>query len=298
MTLVRRRIVLLAGALATVLLAQPQRPPAKKAFQAQSASTLAFSVKDGQETAEITNVAYEVTGNGIPGRPREERLVLRKTTRTKEVLDEIGTEASTTVQAWPLGVDLKQPPLYSLTVPGVDAKTTNDVVVISRGLEEVRWWSVYTLGGGAHLFDTYVPLLELSVGWEAPELRYVGLEVPPDDASDPRLKAPNVVAVLTYSSSSRVMREALITCDRPELAQLLRSYADTTHKAALEEHRIPAVPGKKATGESAYRITIGLHPNYPSPPAAYTINIPVAKDDLDLAHATTSAGLHIAVWKR
>lgn len=41
--------------------------------------------------------------------------------------------------------------------------------------------------GGVHLFDT--------------------------DASDPRLRAPNVVAVATYSSSGYVIREAPITCE-------------------------------------------------------------------------------------
>jgi hypothetical protein len=237
----RRCTVLLATGLATALLAQqPQRPAGKKPFQAQSASTVAFTVKDNQETTEITNVAYEQTGSGVPGRPRDERLMLRKTSHTKQIVDEIGMEASTTIQAWPLGVDLKQKPLYSLTVPGVDPRTVNShLIVISRGLEEVEWWSVYGLGNGAHLFDTYVPVIQLSIGWEGQELRYVGLEAPPDDVSDTRLKAPNVL----------VIREALITCDNRELAQLLRSYADSTRKTTLVEHPMPPAPGKKRTGE-------------------------------------------------
>jgi hypothetical protein len=242
-----------------------------------------LSVKDGQETVDTTNVAYEVTGTGIPGRPRDQRLVLRKTSHVKEVLDEIGMEAATTIEAWPLGVDLKQKPLYALKVAGVDARIVNDVIVISRGLEEVRWWSVYTLGDGAHLFDTYVPLLELSVGSVAQELRYVGLEAPPDDASDPRLRAPNVVGVVTYSSSEHVIREALITCEKRDLAQLLRSYADTTRKATINEHR---------------SIMVTFSPNSPSPATDVTVSIPIAKDDLDVAHATVPAGLRIAAWKR
>jgi hypothetical protein len=292
--------VLLATGLATALSAQqPQRPAEKKPFQEQSASTVAFSRKDNQETIEITNVAYELTGNGIPGRPRDERLVLRKTSHTREIVDEIGMEASTTIQAWPLGVDLRQKPLYSLTVPGVEPKTVNShLIVISRGLEEVEWWSVYGLGSGAHLFDTYVPLIQFSIGWEAQELRYAGLEAPPDDVADTRLRAPNVVAVLTYSSAHRVIGEALITCDNRELAQLLRSYADATRKATLVEHRLPSVPGKKTTGESAHSITVSMSPSYPSPPTNYTVSVPIAKDDLDLAHATASASLHIAAWKR
>ena len=54
-----------------------------------------------------------------------------------------------------------------------------------RGLEEVAWWSVYRLGTGQHLFDTYVPVVSFSISREIMELRYVGLEVPPDDASGP-----------------------------------------------------------------------------------------------------------------
>lgn len=286
--------------LATILSAQqPQRPGEKKPFQAQSTSTVAFSVnKNNEEAVEITNVAYEVTRNGIPGRPRDERLLLRKSTHTKEVVDEIGMEASTTIQGWPLGVDLKQKPLYSLTAQGVDPNTVNsDLLVVSRGLEEVEWWSVYKLGSGAHLFDTYVPLLQFSVGLETQEMRYVGLEVPPDDISDARLKAPNVVAVLTYASGEHVIREALITCDKRELAQLLRSFADATRKVTLVEHRSPATPGKK-TGDLVQSLTVSMGPSYPSPPAGRTITIPIVKDDLDVANATGSAGIHVAAWKR
>jgi hypothetical protein len=291
--------MLLEIALVTALSAQqPQRPGEKKPFQTQSASTVAFSVKDKEETVEITNVTHEVTRNGIPGRPQDERLMLRKTIHTKEVVDEIGMEASTTIQAWPLGADLKTKPLYSLTVQGVDPSTVNsDLLVVSRGLEEVEWWSVYKLGSGAHLFDTYVPLRQFSIGLETQEMRYVGLEVPPDDISDVRLKAPNVVAVLTYSSGEHVIREALITCDKRELAQLLRSFADATRKVTLVERRSPAAPGKK-TGDLVQSITVSISPSYPSPPAEYTITVPIAKDDLDTAHATGSAGIHVAAWKR
>ena len=46
-------------------------------------------------------------------------------------------EATTKVEAWPLGADLKQKPLYAVTATGVDPKIVNsDLLVISRGLEE------------------------------------------------------------------------------------------------------------------------------------------------------------------
>jgi hypothetical protein len=285
----------LAAGLALALSAQQPKKP----FQAQSGSTVAFTTKDNQETTEITNVSYEQTGSGVPGRPRDERLMLRRTTHTRQIVDEIGMEASTTIQAWPLGVDLKQRPLYSLTVSGVDPRTIDSqLIVISRGLEEVEWWSVYSLGSGAHLFDTYTPLIQFFIGWEGQAARYVGLEAPADDIADARLKAPNVVAVLTYASAEHVIREALITCDNRQLAQLLRSYADATRKATLVDRRMTPAPGKKPTGELAHSITVSISPNFPSPPADHTVSVPIAKDDLDVAHAKMSAGLHIAVWKR
>ncbi len=156
-------------------------------------------------------------------------------------------EATTTVEAWPLGVDMKQKPLYAVTASGVDPKTVaGNLLVIARGLEETDWWSVYKLGSGTHLFDTYVPLVQFSISREFVEPRYVGLQVPDDDDKDGRLRAPNVAAVLTYASADRVIREALITCDNPKLAQLLRSFADTTRKLAMVEQEQPAAAGKKA----------------------------------------------------
>jgi hypothetical protein len=108
---------------------------------------------------------------------------------TKRVIGDIGVEASTVVDAWPLGVDLRQKPLYSITASGDDPRVVNnDLLVISRGLEEVDWWSVYNVEKGAHLFDTYVPLVQFSIARDTQVLRYVGFEVPPDDTTDSRLK--------------------------------------------------------------------------------------------------------------
>ncbi|MBZ5606975.1 MAG: hypothetical protein LAP38_01850 [Acidobacteriia bacterium] len=292
----RKLVVLVALGAAPALWAQPAKSD-KKPFQAQSASTIGYSVKDGQEVIEITNVSYEIAGSSIPGLPRDERLALRMTTRSKQVIDEIGMEATTTVEAWPLGVDVKQKPLYAVTATGDDPKTVNsDLIVISRGLEETEWWSVYKLGNGAHLFDTYVPLVQFSISREVGELRYVGLEVPEDDVKDARLKAPNVVAVLTYASAERVVREALITCDNPKLAELLRSFADTTRKVALVEQERPAVAGKPV--EPARSLSVRFSENYPSAPMPRTISIPIVNGDLDFAHVQAPAGVHVAGWTR
>ena len=178
---------------------------------------------------------------------------------------------------------MKQKPLYSVTAAGLDPRTVNgEVFTIALGLEGVEWWSVHRLSNGQRLFETYTPLVWFSISRETQTLRYVGLEIPPDDTKDARLKAPNVVGVLTYASGERVIREALITCDDPKQAQLLRSYADSNRKVEY--------------AGGAVRVSVSQ--NYPSPPATVTINVPVARDDLDVARATLPARLHAAVWKR
>jgi hypothetical protein len=260
---------------------------AHQGFQTQSPASVVYSVsKDGEQTVEITNVGYDVIGNGVPGRPLNERLLLRTTTHTKSVVDEIGMEAATTVEAWPLGVDPKEKPLYSLKVDGVDSRAVDGaLLVVLRGLEDTEWWSVYKLGSGGRLFDTYVPLLGFSIRRDIETMRYVGLDVPEDKAKDARLRDPHVVAVLTYASAERVMREALITCDDPKQAQMLRSFADDSRKVTL-------VDGP------ARVLKIAISQNYPSAPETVTITVPVVRDDLDVAHAQMPSRLHVAVWKR
>ncbi len=258
-----------------------------KPFQTQSPASVTYGVnKDGQQTVEITNIAYEVTSTAVPGRPQDERLLLRTTTRTRQVVDEIGTDASTTVEAWPLGMDPKQKPLYSLKVAGVDARAVDGaLIVILRGLEDTEWWSVYKLGSGERLFDTDVPLLGFSIRRDIQTMRYAGLDVPEDDVKDPRLRDPHVVAVLTYASPERVMREALITSDDPKQAQDLRSFADAGRTVTLVE-------------SPARALKIAISQNYPSAPATVSLTVPIVRDDLDLSHAQMPAHLHVAMFKR
>jgi hypothetical protein len=259
----------------------------RKPFQAQSSSTISHRVIDGEETVEITNVAYEVSGDHVPGRPPDERMVLRKTTHTKEVIGDIGMDAKVMLEAWPLGVDLQQKPLYTIAVDGVDSHIAgNALLVVERGTEEVSWWSLYKLGNGRHLFDTYVPLLEMSISRETLTPRYVGLEVPPDDTPDARLKAPRVVAVLTYAAADRVIREALLTCDDPGRAKVLRSYSDASRTVSLVEG-----PGRMA-------VRVRIVQSYPAAPAPVEVLIPLANDDLDLTRAQLPPGLHVSAWRR
>jgi len=292
----RQQVTLIAVAVLSIpgLLGQPAKPPL-----AQATSTIRASTEsDGAQTIEIRNISFEVTWPQVPGRPRDERLLLRKTIRSKSTLGDIGVDATITLEAWRLGDDLRQKPLYAIGIPGTDGHTTdNAIFVAARGLEEVDWWSVYKLGTGQHLFDTYVPLVSFSISRDLLTTRYAGLEVPEDDARDARLKQPNVVAVLTYASGDRVMREALITCDDRNQAAQLRSFADETRTLSLVE-RAHSAPANGKESDPARFLKISFSENYPSGPNTIDLMIPIAGDDLDLAHAELPARLHIAAWRR
>ncbi len=284
-----RSVALAAGVAVSLFAQQPPRviPKPPVPLRTQSASTVSLSARGDEQTLEITNVVFEVTGDSVPGRPPGERMLLRKTASSKQVLGDMGLEGAVTVEAWPLGVDPKQRPLYTVKVSGSGGESVDGtLMVIDRGLEEVEWWSVYRLGTGQHLFDTFVPLLSFSISTEILDLRYVGLEVPPDNTADPRLKRPDIVAVVTYASEARVKREAMLTCDDPKLAPILRSYADATRRLSLP----PEIPPRS--------VAIGIWKNDPSRPAPLSVIIPIVNDDLDLVHAQLPAHLHLTAWKR
>jgi len=172
----------------SLLHAQDKSVP--KPVQDQSAASFSYDAKKDEPTIKIQNVAYELVDAKLAGRPAHELLVLRKTSRSKYIIGDIGFEATTTVEAWPLGTDLKQKPLYSVTQTGNDCRTVDEaLLVFARGTEEVNWWSVHQSGTGRHLFDTVVPLLGFSTSRETLTQRYAGLEVPEDDTKDARLRS-------------------------------------------------------------------------------------------------------------
>jgi hypothetical protein len=257
--------------------------------QTQAPSSVSVTgSKEGEQAVEIQNVTYEVTGTAVPGRPQNERLLLRKTSHSKQVLGDKGIEAMVTLEAWPLGVDPKQKPLYTVKVTGETGQTIdNSLYVAARGLEEVEWWSVYKLGTGQYLFDTFVPLVSFSISRETAKTRYVGMEAPTDDSKDVRLKQAKVIGVVTYASEERVIREVLLTCDDPKQAPLLRSYADVSRKLTLNE--------KPSGGQT---LTLVFSQNYPGPANPVEIVIPIVGDDLDAAHAQMPRQIQASVWRR
>jgi hypothetical protein len=279
-------------------------PPAQKVMsrpvRAQSLSSVSsILAADGSQLLEIRNVSYEVTGSDVLGLPRGERLLLRKTTHSKETMGDIGVDATILLEAWRFGEDPGQKPRYTISASGTDGHTMDNAIFIaSRGLEEVDWWSVYRLGTGQHLFDTYVPLVSFSISKQFLTIRYIGLDVPSDEVSDTRLKQPNVVAVLTYASAERVLGEALLTCDDREQAALLRSYADTTRSLSMVEGESIAATGKSRPQEPLRTLKLSFSQNYPSPSNTKQVLISVQGDHLDLAHAQLPAQMHVSAWRR
>jgi len=259
----------------------------KKPFQAQATSSISYHTEKDEEIVETTSVGWQVSGTDIPGRPRNERLVLRTTAKEKQVLGDIGSEATVTVEAWPLGADLKTKPIYSVTQTGLEAHILDsNLWQFARGTEEVEWWSLHQLGTGKHLFDTYVPPLIFSTSREFFISRYGALDVPPDDAADARMKEPHVVAVLVYASAEKVIREALITAEDVTRAAELRSYADTHRTLTLRE--TPSLPPvlriRFLSNDKVEKETL--------------LEVPIAKDDLDLPAAKVAPGLRVQAWKR
>lgn len=257
---------------------------------AQATSSFELSAEGDQQAVEISNVTFATTGSNIPGRPADERLLLRTSAHTREVIGDEGLDASVTVDAWRLGTDPAGAPLYSVTRDGVSVTLVDGALLLfDRGTEEVAWWSVHALGTGAAMFDSYVPLVRFSLSREVQEMRYAGLDVPPDDAADTRLRDPHVVGVLAYASQERVLTRALITCTDTERAALLRSYWDT-ERALTVEH------GEAAGAAPALSLKIGWAETSPSAPNPVEASIPVADDKLDLEHAQLPDCMALAPW--
>lgn len=264
----------------------------KKSANGSAAATSRFAVhaEGGQRVVEISNVVFATTGSFIPGRQQDERLLLRTSTNTREVIGDKGVEASVTVEAWPLGADPAQAPLYQATRDGVSAEVVdNALLVFDRSDADLAWWSVHALGTGAPMFDTFVPLLRFSLSREVQELRYAGLEVPPDDAADLRLREPNVVGLLAYASPERVLTRVLITCIDAEQATLLRSYWDTERVLTVEH-------AESAGAEPMLSLEIGWRAALPAAAAPISASIPISGDDLDVAHAKLPACVALTDW--
>ena len=173
-------------------------------------STFAVTGNQGEEAVEIRNVTYELAG----------KTVLRKTEQTKQVIGDKGMQASTLIEAWPLGVDRKEKPKYTVKVAGVDARSLdNELIIVSRGLEDVQWWSLYRLSNGQTLFNTFVRPVRVP-----DSALYAGYDIPAD--GDPRLKNPKLIGVVVIGGAEGPVRRVELQTSDPKRARVLRSMAD------------------------------------------------------------------------
>jgi len=188
-----------------------------------------------------------------------------------------------TLEAWRLGADLGQLPLYAISTEGTGVHTTgNALLVFARSVEEVNWWSIYRLRGGRRCsIHRCRCSRSRSRAWSRTP-RYAGFEAPPGNAVDARLNEAHVVGVLSYASEENVIREAR--------AKELRSYWDQTRTLSL-------VDGKPYGSPS---LDQNLVQQQRSGQTAVTVDVTVgiAKDDLDLAHAMPAPGLRVSAWRR
>jgi len=110
------------------------------------------------------------------------------------------------------------------------------------------------------------------------------------------LRQPNVVAILSYASETRVIREALVTRENVRQAHLLRSYADVTRVVSLEAGRTAVSMEKGQAWTPPIKIKLSF--NYPSPANTLQVFVPVPGDDLDLAHAQLAPPMRASAWHR
>lgn len=172
--------------------------------------------------------------------PLQAQLVLRQTQTTRQTVGEKGMEASTVLEVF----GPKDKLIYTLKVEGVDGRVFHDeLYVISRGLEDVEWWSVYRLADGKPLFDTHVPVVRAGN-------HYAGVDVPAD--GDARLKNPRLIAVVAIANEAGAVRRIELLAEDAARARLLRSYWDVRRKLTVENdvlvytvdgvvHRLPLV---------------------------------------------------------
>lgn len=181
-------------------------------LSAQSPSSLTITGKQGEEAVIIRNIAYELAA----------KTVLRKTEQTRQVIGDKGMEASTLIEAWPLGIDRKEKPKYTIKVEGVDARSLdNELLIVTRGLEDTQWWSLYRLADGKPLFNTFVRPLRI------PDTNlFAGYDVPED--GDPRLKNPKLIGVIHFAAAEGTPRRVEIHANDAKRARILRSLADVT----------------------------------------------------------------------
>jgi len=241
----------------------------------------------------VVNTTYRVTGTFIPGRPQEERFVIRQRIETVQVQDEKGSR-STVVRAdvWRLGDDMAAPPLYTIEQPGADdARLFRAEYYVVLG-ENTDWpyapETAYRLADGTRMFEASAPWATLQVLGEGPPTRHGVFATANLEAVAARAAEPGqAVGILTYATSGEVVQRIEIDAAGEDLRYAL---------GAAEEN--PAVSWQAAGSgplgpydmiETAGDTGIELVLDFPF--NGLSLAIPLVDDRLAVEQATVPPGL-------
>jgi len=231
-------------------------------------SYFAVRDQDGRMAGRATNIGFTPLSVLMPTDPRPRRLLMRLEVISAEFSAAIG-EGRVRLDAWPIdeAKDLRQPPLYTVVVPGRAANLDPDGMLMVEHAGSRR--SAYSLVDGHWLFDADVPLAAFST--EGERRRYVALAQADDDMPS------GSVAVITFASSQRPIRRLLLAAQDPSRGRFLRGSISMTRPVArLDDSRQRQLEVPLASG---------------------TLRIAITGDDIDLANAQVPAGLWLAEMK-
>lgn len=219
--------------------------------------------EDGRTAGRLVNVSFHPVSVALAGDPRPRPLLARLQVDTTE-FSAASADGRVRLDVWPMGgaADLHKPPLYTVMVPGRGASLEADgMMMVERGARR----SAFSLADGSWLFDADAPVAVFAVDGE--RRRYVALAQAEDDL------AAGAVAVLSYATPRRVIRRVVLSAADPARGRFLRGTLNMTRPVTRVDDK----------GGRVLEV--------PLPSGA--LRLPVAGDDLDVAHAEVPAGMRL-----
>ncbi|MCA1909948.1 MAG: hypothetical protein LDL39_16470 [Magnetospirillum sp.] len=224
---------------------------------------------DGRLEARMVNVSFRPMMLVLPGDPRPRRLLLRLEVTDSDVFDGSNQGVGRVrLDAWPLdqSVDLLQPPLYTLVVPGRQAMLDDGgLLTVANGSRH----GAYSLSSGQWLFDYDGSFASFTV--EGERRRYLAAAAADDEMP------PGSVAVVSHASPQGLITRLLVTASDTTRARLLRTSVSLIR---------PAVRQDPAGGRW---VDLAM--------PAGTIRVPMLGETLDISRAEVPVGLALSEFK-
>lgn len=224
---------------------------------------------DGRLEARMVNVSFRPMMLVLPGDPRPRRLLLRLEVMDSDVFNGSNQGLGRVrLDAWPLdqSVDLLQPPLYTVVVPGRQAVLDDGgLLTVANGNRH----GAYSLSSGQWLFDYDGSFASFTV--EGERRRYLAAAAADDEMP------PGSVAVVSYAGPQGLITRLLVTSSDTTRARLLRTSVSLIR---------PAVRQDPAGGRW---VDLAM--------PAGTIRVPMLGDTLDISRAEVPVGLALSEFK-